>query len=58
MGKINQPDNTVNHGIAKGDECINRSPGQTAKKELNKIIHNFPNNSKRRAWNRLFLFQA
>jgi hypothetical protein len=39
MGKIDQFDNAINHGVAEGYEGINAPPGQPSEKKLKKIFH-------------------
>jgi hypothetical protein len=39
MGKVDQLDNAINHGVAEGYEGVDTSSGQPSEKKLQEIFH-------------------
>jgi hypothetical protein len=39
MGKVDQLNDAVDHGVTKGDQRIDAAPGEPAQKKLEKIFH-------------------
>lgn len=40
MGEVNEPDNAVDHGVAKSDQCVDGASGKAAEKKFYEIVHN------------------
>jgi len=39
MGKVNQANDSVNHGVAQGNQGIDGATGETTESQFNKIFH-------------------